>query len=122
MDFATSISDMFRLDLPVLEKAIRPIIVYLFLLAALRLAGKRELAQFTTFDFVLLLMISNTVQNAIIGNDNSVTGGLIGATVLLLANAGIARLLYAWPGLNRVVIGDATTVIEHGKVLPDALR
>ena len=72
-------SDLLVPGVPVLEKAIRPLIVYVALLLLLRMFGKRELAQLNQFDLVVLLMLSNTVQNAIIGNDNSVTGGLIGA-------------------------------------------
>ena len=122
MHVASTVTDMFVLHLPVLEKVIRPIIVYLFLLGALRLVGKRQLAQFTTFDFVLFLLLSNTVQNAIIGDDNSVTGGLIGAAVLLTLDGGLARLLYAVPFLNRIVNGDATTLIDQGQVQTAGLR
>ncbi len=79
-------TDMFVLALPVAEKILRPIVVYFFLVIGLRLAGKRELAQLNPFDLVVLLTLSNTVQNAIIGDDNSVTGGIIGAATLLLVN------------------------------------
>src|SRR6184192_4256323 len=86
--------DMFFLGLPLVEKVARPIIVYFFLIAGLRLAGKRELAQLNPFDLVVLLTLSNTVQNAIIGEDNSITGGLIGAGTLLLVNYSVVRFLY----------------------------
>src|SRR5258706_5194927 len=86
--------DMFVLPLPVIEKMLRPILVYFFLIAMLRLAGKRELAQLNPFDLVVLLTLSNTVQNAIIGEDNSVTGGMIcGARVALGQYAGVPVLL-----------------------------
>ena len=75
---------MFVLGLPIAEKILRPILVYAFLIVGLRLAGKRELAQLNPFDLVVLLTLSNTVQNAIIGDDNSVSGGLIGATATYL--------------------------------------
>ena len=88
-------SHMFALSLPVLEKILRPLIVYVFLIVGLRLAGKRELAQLNPFDLVVLLTLSNTVQNAIIGNDNSVSGGLIGATALLATNSILVRFLYS---------------------------
>ena len=78
------LQDLFVLTLPLAEKIVRPIVVYVFLLVALRLAGKRGLVQLNAFDLVVLLTISNTVQNAIIGEDNTVTGGLIGATTLLV--------------------------------------
>ncbi len=77
---------MFYLGLPWAEKVLRPIIVYVFLIVGLRVAGKRELAQLNPFDLVVLLTLSNAVQNAIIGDDNSVTGGVIGASTLLLVN------------------------------------
>src|SRR5712664_4664537 len=86
--------NMFFLGLPVAEKVLRPVVVYVFLIVGLRLAGKRELAQLNPFDLVVLLTISNTVQNAIIGEDNSITGGLIGAATLLLVNHFVVRFLY----------------------------
>src|SRR6266571_5230656 len=91
---ASLLRALFHLDVPVLEKIIRPILVYLFLIVGLRLAGKRELAQLNPFDLVVLLSLSNTVQNAIIGNDNSVVGGLIGAFSLLLTNYLVVRFLF----------------------------
>ena len=87
-------TDMFVLALPVAEKILRPIVVYFFLVIGLRLAGKRELAQLNPFDLVVLLTLSNTVQNAIIGDDNSVTGGIIGAATLLLVNYLVVRFLF----------------------------
>ena len=122
MHLASTVADMFALHLPLIEKIVRPILVYAFLLVVLRLAGKRELVQFTTFDFVLLLLLSNTVQNAIIGEDNSVTGGLIGAAVLLIVNAVVARVLYSTPKVNRLVTGDPTTLIVDGQIQRQALR
>ena len=122
MHLASTVADMFTLHLPLIEKIVRPILVYAFLLVVLRLAGKRELVQFTTFDFVLLLLLSNAVQNAIIGEDNSVTGGLIGAGVLLAVNAVVARVLYSTPRVNRVVTGDPTTLIVDGQIQRQALR
>ena len=109
-------SDMFLLGLPLLEKILRPLIVYFFLVIALRLAGKRELAQLNPFDLVVLLTLSNTVQNAIIGEDNSVTGGLIGATTLLVANYFVVRVLYGHEKLERLVEGDEDVLIESGKI------
>src|SRR5881275_918777 len=77
---------LFTLPIPLLEKIVRPIIVYVFLVLLLRVFGKRELAQLNPFDLVVLLSLSNTVQNAIIGDDNSITGGLIGAVSVLVMN------------------------------------
>jgi uncharacterized membrane protein YcaP (DUF421 family) len=105
---------MFALGLPIAEKIIRPIIVYVFLIVGLRLAGKRELAQLNPFDLVVLLTLSNTVQNAIIGDDNSVTGGLIGAATLLLINYAVVRFLFTHEKVDRLVEGDSDVLIEKG--------
>src|SRR5690349_18611416 len=117
-----TLHDMFVLGLPIIEKMIRPVIVYFFLIVGLRLAGKRELAQLNPFDLVVLLTLSNTVQNAIIGNDNSVTGGVIGAATLLLLNYWVVRFLYAHERLERLVEGDPDLLIDRGIVKEDALR
>jgi uncharacterized membrane protein YcaP (DUF421 family) len=114
--------DMFVLGLPVLEKILRPIIVYIFLIVGLRLSGKRELAQLNPFDLVVLLTLSNTVQNAIIGDDNSVTGGIIGATSLLAINYLVVRFLYGHRKLEQIVEGDADILVEDGKVHEDKLK
>jgi uncharacterized membrane protein YcaP (DUF421 family) len=114
-------TDMFVLAIPVAEKILRPIVVYLFLVIALRLAGKRELAQLNPFDLVVLLTLSNTVQNAIIGDDNSVTGGIIGAATLLLVNFIVVRILFRHEKLDQLIEGEPTVLIEHGKILGDML-
>ncbi len=108
--------DMFSLGLPWLEKVIRPILVYLFLIVGLRVAGKRELAQLNPFDLVVLLTLSNTVQNAIIGDDNTVTGGVIGATTLLAVNYVVVRFLYSHERLEQLVEGGPDVLIENGEV------
>jgi uncharacterized membrane protein YcaP (DUF421 family) len=117
-----TLHDMFALGLPVAEKALRPIIVYLFLIVGLRLAGKRELAQLNPFDLVVLLTLSNTVQNAIIGDDNSVTGGLLGASTLLAVNYVVVRFLFDHERLDRLVEGDPDVLIENGRLCEDRLR
>ncbi|MGB2591493.1 MAG: YetF domain-containing protein [Candidatus Acidiferrum sp.] len=114
--------DMFVLGLPLLEKILRPIIVYLFLVVSLRLSGKRELVQLNPFDLVVLLTLSNTVQNAIIGDDNSVSGGLIGATSLLLINYLVVRFLYGHSKLEQIVEGRSDLLIENGKVQAERLK
>jgi len=86
--------DIFAVGPPVIEKILRPVVVYAFVVVALRISGKRELAQLNTFDLVVLLSLSNTVQNAIIGNDNSLSGGLIGAFSLLMINHLTVRLRF----------------------------
>ena len=113
---------MFHLHLPILEKLLRPMIVYLFLIGFLRLFGKRELAQLNPFDLVVLLCLSNTVQNAMIGDDNSVTGGIIGALALLVINWGLTLVLYRLPKLNSAVEGTATELIRHGRVDEAAMK
>ena len=107
---------MFVLGLPVIEKIIRPIIVYAFLVVGLRIAGKRELAQLNPFDLVVLLTLSNTVQNAIIGDDNTIVGGVIGATSLLVVNYLVVRFLYRHRQLDELVEGGCETLIDNGKV------
>jgi uncharacterized membrane protein YcaP (DUF421 family) len=115
-------SSMFHLPLPVTEKILRPVVVYLFLIVFLRLFGKRELAQLNPFDLVVLLSLSNTVQNAIIGDDNSVTGGMIGAFSLLAINWVLARLLFKLPKVNQALEGTKRVLISHGKVDFAALK
>jgi uncharacterized membrane protein YcaP (DUF421 family) len=114
--------DMFVLGLPLLEKILRPVIVYAFLVVSLRLSGKRELVQLNPFDLVVLLTLSNTVQNAIIGDDNSVSGGLIGATSLLVINYLVVRFLYDHRKLDQLVEGRADVLIEDGKVKTARLK
>jgi uncharacterized membrane protein YcaP (DUF421 family) len=109
-------NDMFVIGLPILEKILRPILVYLGLVVLLRIFGKRELAQLNPFDLVVLLSLSNTVQNAIIGNDNSVTGGIIGAITLLATNYLVVRFLFKHRRLDQLVEGKSTTLIERGKI------
>jgi uncharacterized membrane protein YcaP (DUF421 family) len=104
---------------PILAKIVRPMIVYGFLVISLRLAGKRELAQLNPFDLVVLLTLSNTVQNAIIGNDNSITGGMIGAIALLVVNYVVVRLMYKHERLDRLVEGEPVLLIENGRVVTD---
>lgn len=115
-------TDMFDLDLPVMEKIIRAVIVYLFLLIGFRLAGKRELAQLNAMDLVVLLLISNTVQNSIIGNDNTVTGGVIGAATLLIANYLTVRFLFAHPKFDRLIEGSPTVLMAEGHLNRDAMQ
>ena len=114
--------DMLHLGLPVLEKILRPILVYAFLVVGLRLAGKRELAQLNAFDLVVLLTLSNTVQNAIIGDDNSVTGGVLGASTLLAVNYAVVRFLYGHQRLDQLVEGAPTVLVEHGEIQHDRLK
>lgn len=112
----TLFEHMFSLQLPIVEKLLRPVCVYLVLIILLRVFGKRELAQLNPFDLVVLLSLSNTVQNAIIGDDNSVTGGIIGAVGLLGINWLVVRALYSSPRLTHMFEGRATVLIRDGKM------
>ena len=105
-----------------LEKILRPMIVYIVLIVYLRLFGKRELAQLNPFDLVVLLSLSNTVQNAIIGDDNTVTGGLVGAFSLLAVNWLVMRLLFYMPKLNKAAQGSSTRLIYDGRVDEAAMK
>jgi len=114
--------DMFVLGVPLAEKILRPIFVYAFLVISLRLSGKRELVQLNPFDLVVLLTLSNTVQNAIIGDDNSVSGGIIGATSLLAVNYLVVRFLYGHKRIDQLVEGNADVLIENGMLRPERLK
>jgi uncharacterized membrane protein YcaP (DUF421 family) len=103
----------------VIEKIVRPVAVYLLLVLALKTAGKRMLAQLNPFDFVVLLMLSNTVQNAIIGNDESLLGGLIGAAALMLVNAAVVRLVYRGPGMRELADADRDICLIEGSHLQE---
>ena len=122
MDYLQIVHNMFTLPVPFAEKLIRPVIVYLVLVALLRLFGKRELAQLNPFDLVVLLSLSNTVQNAIIGDDNSVTGGIIGAFSLLGINWLVVRGLFRSPKLTRMLEGRAAVLVRDGQIDRKALE
>ncbi len=113
--------DLFALPVPWEEKIIRAILVYIGLVILLRVFGKRELAQLNPFDLVVLLTLSNTVQNAIIGNDNSLLGGMIGALTLLLTNYLVVRFLFRHRRLDQIIEGRASVLMREGKVLKSEL-
>jgi len=110
-------TDLFVSGVSVTEKVVRSVIVYGFLIILLRIAGKRTLGQLTSFDLVVLLLLSNTVQNAIIGNDNSLVGGLLGAVVLIAANYLVVRMLYNHKKAERAVEGSTSILVHHGKLM-----
>jgi len=120
--FAMPWHDILIPPVSVLEKIVRAIVVYLFLIFALRAWGKRVMAQLNPFDLVVLLILSNTVQNAIIGNDNSISGGVIGAVALLVFNSFVVRRLYGHARLEKWVEGKPDLLIEHGKLREDILK
>lgn len=116
------VHDLMAVQIPLLEKVVRSIAVYLFLLMVLRLGGKRELAQLNSFDLAVLLLLSNTVQNAVIGSDSSLLGGLIGATVLVVTNYVVVRLGFRYPAVKRIMEGTPTVLVDHGITLDQNLR
>jgi len=109
-------------EVQVLEKIVRPLVVYFFLLFMFRIAGKRELGQMTPFDLIVLLTISNVLQNAMIGPDNSLSGGLIGGLTLFCANGLLSRLALRFPSLARLFEGRPALLIEDGRILTKNLR
>jgi len=114
---------MFTLSLPTFFGILlRTVLVYLVILVGLRLSGKREIGQMTVFDLVVLLLISNAVQNAMVGTDTSLTGGILAAVVLLVLNVIIARLRLRSPLLRRIVEGTPTLLVLHGEVIPQHMR
>jgi len=113
---------MWSLALPAWDIVLRTAAVYLVILVGLRLAGKREIGQMTVFDLVVLLLIANAVQNAMVGPDTSLTGGLLAAVVLLVINFLVARLRLHWPVLRRAVEGTPTVLVLHGEVFRHNLR
>jgi uncharacterized membrane protein YcaP (DUF421 family) len=113
---------MLELAIPAWNIALRTAAVYLVILVGLRLAGKREIGQMTVFDLVVLLLIANAVQNAMVGPDTSLAGGVLAAAILLVLNAGVARLRLRWPRLRRMIEGSPTLLVLHGEVIPDHLR
>lgn len=104
-----------------LEIALRAAIIYVVVLIGIRLAGKREVGQMTPFDLVLLLLIANAVQNAMTGPDTSVTGGLVAAGTLLVANVVVSRLVWRYKKIRRLAEGTPTLLIHSGKVLTENL-
>jgi len=105
-----------------LDILLRTVAVYLVILVCLRLAGKREIGQMTVFDLVVLLLIANAVQNAMVGPDTSLVGGLLAAIALLLMNALISFLRLRSPKLRRLVEGTPTILVLHGEVIQQHLR
>jgi uncharacterized membrane protein YcaP (DUF421 family) len=101
---------------------VRPLIVYLALTLGLRLFGRRELGQMTPFDLVVILLIANALQNAMVGPDTSVVGGLIGAFSLLVGNWLLARLRARFPFLQKVVEGEPVLLISDGRILKQKLK
>jgi uncharacterized membrane protein YcaP (DUF421 family) len=118
-------SNMFVLDqekVSYIEKIIRPIIIYGLLVFLFRILGKREIAQLNPVDFIVLLLVSNTVQNAIIGDDTSVTGGVIGVVSLLFVNRLVAKAKYKRAAFEALIEGTPRLLIENGKIDKKAIK
>jgi uncharacterized membrane protein YcaP (DUF421 family) len=113
---------MLTLAEPVWSIALRTAAIYVVILVGLRLSGKREIGQMTVFDLLVLLLLANAVQNAMVGPDTSLTGGVIAAAVLLILNTIVARLRLRWPRLRRLIEGSPTLLVLHGQLLADQLR
>jgi uncharacterized membrane protein YcaP (DUF421 family) len=114
--------DIFSLPVPAGEKVVRALLIYTFLILAFRLAGKRELGQWNTLDLAVLLLVANAVQNGVIGPDNSVTGAVLAASTLIVANTLVSRAAFFSPMFATVVEGSPTVLIERGKLQVRALR
>src|SRR3954447_8238577 len=108
---------LFHMGISVGEKALRAVLVYGFLLIALRVLGKRELGQQNTLDLLVILLVANAVQNGIIGNDNSVTGAVVGAAVLFGLHRFFASLAYRFPLADRMFEGSPTFLIHDGELV-----
>src|SRR3954462_4162505 len=115
-------TDLTHLDISVLDKIIRTVVVYWTLIVLLRLAGKRDLAQLNSFDLIVMLLLSNVVQNAIIGPDNSLLGGLIGAATLIAANAFLVRVVRPNKPVAALREGPNPVLPRNGRWNPEALR
>jgi uncharacterized membrane protein YcaP (DUF421 family) len=122
MNWATTWHDLTHMDISVMEKVLRTVLVYFGIVVILRVAGKRVLSQLNTFDLVVVLLLSNVVQNAIIGPDNSLVGGLIGALVLVAFNALWERLAGVNPTIRKLVEGSPTVLVQDGEPRVPTIR
>ena len=114
-------TDLWDIQIPPVEKIIRTVLVYVAIVAIIRVAGKRLMAQMNSLDLVVVLLLSNVVQNAIIGDDNSITGGVIGAIVLVVVNAAAERIAQVWPAFRTFVEGRPTVVVRDGALIQGSL-
>jgi uncharacterized membrane protein YcaP (DUF421 family) len=119
---ASLATDLFVPQVSLAEKVVRALLVFVFLVVALRLGGKRELGQINVLDLAVLLLVSNVLQNAMIGPDNSLVGGVVGATTLFAANYVFVRLVFRSRRASRILEGTPTVLLEHGRLHERALR
>jgi uncharacterized membrane protein YcaP (DUF421 family) len=120
--YGINFHDLLVPGISIAEKILRPAAVYFILIIGLRIAGKREMAQLNTFDMIVLLSLANAVQNAIIGNDNSLTGGIIGAVTLLVINHFVIKVLYSHENLQHFIEGEPDVLVKNGKVRMNRLK
>lgn len=113
---------MWHAILPWWEFIVRGLVVYIFLVVILRLTGKRQVGQLAPFDLVLLLVLSNAVQNAMNGGDNSITGGVISATTLIVANGIVGGLTYKSKKLEKLIEGRPEILIHNGKLFTEVMN
>ncbi len=113
---------LLALGVPLADKLLRTVVIYLGIALALRLAGKRDLAQLNSFDLVVTLLLANVVQNAIVGPDNSLTGGLVGVAALLTLNSVVVRSVSRHDWAVRLFEGTSTTLVRDGRYIESALR
>ena len=113
---------MFVLTPDLWQVVLRTAIVYILVLAGLRLAGKREMGELASFDFVMILLLANAVQNAMTGPNTSLMGGIVAAATLLVINYSVSALVHRYPRLRRIILGQRTTLIEQGIPQLDTLE
>lgn len=102
--------------------AIRSIAVYIFIVAAIRLFGKKEFAQLTITDLVFILLISNSVQNAMVGEDSSLQGGIISALALFALNYVVKKVTFLYPSIDKLLDGEPITLVYNGKLMLNGLK
>jgi uncharacterized membrane protein YcaP (DUF421 family) len=113
---------MWHSTLPWWEFILRGLIIYVFLLVILRVTGKRQVGQLAPFDLVLLLVLSNAVQNAMNGGDNSITGGVISATTLIVINGIVGRITYKSKQMEKLIEGRPEILIHNGQLFSDIMK
>ena len=101
---------------------ISSVAVYLFMIVAIRLFGKKELSQLSVTDLVFILLISNSVQNAMVGSNTTLWGGLVAATALFIVNFLFKQAIYRFPSLNKLVQGEAIMLVYNGKIKIDNMH
>jgi len=105
-----------------MDTVLRSVAVYLFVLVVFRISGKRSLSQITTFDFILLLIISEATQQALLGNDYSIINALVVIASLIVLDVAFSWIEGRWPGFGRVMGSLPVVIVEHGRLLGDRAK